>query len=111
MEYQYVGHVRHVRPSDPFMIGEVPGKIAMVVNDLDAGETLVYFARDRRPQVGTRVGAFGEWVQMTEPATVENSPPGYPLTPTSLRCEHQLDVMAWKRVSEGYDWLMDQLSA
>ncbi|MBL4846951.1 MAG: hypothetical protein JKY65_15635 [Planctomycetes bacterium] len=111
MEYQHVGVVRSVRSTDRFMVGEVPGKIAMVISDLEAGDMLAYFALGRCPQTGTRVGAIGGWVQMTEPATRENSPPGYPMSPGGQRCETQLDVLAWQRVAEAYDWLLDRLSA
>lgn len=111
LQFVYAGRVRRLRPRDTFMVGEVPGKIPLVVCDPDIGPVLAYFDAKRRPKVGIKLGVRGTWVQMSEPATFENTPPGFPIS-AGMRCvQDQVDVEGWTRVSESYDWFMERLRA
>jgi len=110
-QFLYVGHVRRLRPRDKFLVGEVPGKIPLVVCDLEIGPVLAYFDAARRPKAGTKLGVRGSWVHMSEPATLENTPPGFPISAGTRFLEDQVDVESWTRVSESYDWFSERLQA
>lgn len=110
--FQCVGYVKTVRPTGGLVIGEVPGKVALVISDVDAGDTLGYFPRDRRPQVGARVGVLGTWVSMEVPLSALSAEALEDLScggrvPMGTPVQFQVDVDAWRVVSEDYDWLFD----
>lgn len=101
--FDRVGTIRKVRAGDPYVVGEVPGKIPLVIADEEVGDWILgYFPRERRPQVGARIGARGQYVVMDVP--LERIPPeerewignGNPV-------QFQLDVEEWAKVSEDYD--------
>lgn len=107
--FQWVGVVKKARPGDGHVVGEVPGKVALVLHDPEVGsECLAYFPRDRRPKVGVRVGARGEYVQVDVPP--EAIPPEdreWMVGPGCTAVQHQLDVAEWSVVSEDYDPFFD----
>lgn len=108
-DFKYVGRVRRVRPEDSFLVSPLAGELPLVICDPDAGPMLAYFDAKRRPKVGTKVGVCGNWIETGEPATVHNTPPGFPLFPGTRRVEFQVQVTNWVRVSEDFDWLMERL--
>jgi hypothetical protein len=77
-----------------------------VIEDAHAGECLGYFPRERRPRVGARVGARGEFVvvevprEAIAPEDLERIGGGTPV-------QHQLDVAEWTQVSRDFDPLFD----
>jgi hypothetical protein len=104
--FSFVGYVKKVRAGDNHVVAEVPGKVALVIEDEFAGECLGYFSRERRPLVGARIGVRGEYVVVDVP--LESIPPedlerigrGKPV-------QHQLDVADWTKVSRDYDPMFD----
>lgn len=65
--FRWVGTVRKVRAGDGHVVGEVRDKVALVIQDPDAGECVGYFDRGRRPRVGARIGACGHFVVVDVP--------------------------------------------
>ncbi len=110
-QFLYVGHVRRLRARDTFFVREVPGKIPLVVCELEIGPVLAYFDATRTPLIGTKLGVCGTWVQMSEPATFENTPPGFPISAGTRFLQDQVDVESWTRLSESYDWFTERLQA
>lgn len=104
--FRWVGYVRKVRAGDNHVVAEVPGKVPLVIEDVHAGECLGYFPRERRPRVGARVGARGEFVvvevprEAIAPEDLERIGGGTPV-------QHQLDVAEWTQVSRDFDPLFD----
>ena len=104
--FDCVGTIKKVRAGDGFVVGEVPGKIPLVIADPDAGDCLGYFSTARRPQVGTRIGARGTFVVMDVP--LEAIPAeDRELAKLGKPVQHQLDVEQWSKVSDDYDPLFD----
>lgn len=110
--FQWVGRIRKVRPGDHHVVGEVPGKVALVIDceDESGEEMLGYFAETRRPTIGARVGARGHYVVMDVPD--EQIPPEDRELLGSLGAgcqvqQHQLDVSDWQVVSDDFDRLFD----
>lgn len=108
MDFNYGGRVRNLRPEDSFKLGEIGGKVPLVICDPDVGPVLAYFDPARRPRVGMRVGAVGHWIRMSGSATTENSPPGFPVCSSLNWVQIQLDVLAWQRLSANYDWVLER---
>lgn len=104
--FEYVGTVRRVRPGDGHVVAEVPGKIALLLVDPYAGEHLGYFARERRPKVGVRIGARGEHVVVDVPPEAL-APEDRELARLGQPIQFQLDVTEWTVVSDDYDPLFD----
>lgn len=104
--FEWVGVVSKVRPGSRHVVGEVPGKVALVIADEELGECLGYFPRARRPRIGVRIGVRGPYVAMEVP--LERIPPdereglfgGTPM-------QHQLDVEDWEEVDDDFDPLLD----
>lgn len=50
--FLWVGRVRKVRPGDHHVVGEMPGKVALVIDceDESGEQVLGYFAETRRPK-------------------------------------------------------------
>lgn len=109
MRYTFVGTIRKVRPGDPHVVGEIPGKIALVIDGEVDGELLGYFPSERRPRVGTRVGVHGQYVVMDVPLERIPLDERGPLFPGCKPVQHQLDVTDWNVVSDDYDFLFDSL--
>jgi hypothetical protein len=110
--FDYVGYVKKVREGDRHIVANVPGKVALVISDMHAGDMLGYFPQDRRPKTGVRIGATGTWVQVEVPLSALDSEELADLcaggdTPTGTPLQSQLDVNGWSRVSEAYDPLFD----
>lgn len=103
--FEWVGVVSKVRPDGRHVVGEVPGKVALLIADEELGECLGYFPRARRPRLGVRVGVRGDYVVMDVP--LERIPPeeraalwgGTPV-------QDQLDVEDWEEVDEDFDPLL-----
>lgn len=104
--FEWVGTVRKVRAGDGHVVGETPGKIALVIADRHTGECLGYFSRERRPRVGARIGARGHFVVVDVP--LEAIPPEDRwLARGGTPVQYQLDVAEWTVVSEDYDLYFD----
>jgi hypothetical protein len=104
--FQCVGVVKKVRAGDCHVVGEVPGKVALVIEDPDAGGCLGYFPRDRRPKVGARVGARGAFVEIEVPLE-RLSPEEREALCGGTPVQFQLDVTEWSVVDDDYDPLFD----
>ncbi|MCW8137579.1 MAG: hypothetical protein KIT58_01595 [Planctomycetota bacterium] len=106
--FEWVGTVRKARAGSGHVVGEVPGKVALVIADVHAGECLGYFPRERRPRIGARIGARGAFVVMdVPPEQVAPEDRDWALLPGCQPVQHQLDVEDWTEVGEDYDWLFD----
>ncbi len=105
--FQKVGRIQKVRAGDRHVVGESPGKIPLVIACDEAGDMLGYFPEGRRPRVGTRVGARGDYVVMDVPLERIPEDERGPLTPGCKPVQYQLDVTEWEVVSDDYDWLFD----
>lgn len=108
MRYRAVGTIRKVRLGDHHVVGEIPGKVALVIVG-EADDMLGYFPEARRPRVGTRVGAHGQHVEMDVPLAKVPLEDRKHLGPGCRAVQHQLDVTDWEVVSDDHDWLLDSL--
>ena len=110
--FQYVGYVKKVTTRGRHVVADLPGKIALVISDMHAGDMLGYFPTDRRPRVGARVGVQGTWVEVEVPLALLDSEELEDLccggdTPVGTPLQSQIDVGTWSAVSEDYDPLFD----
>lgn len=104
--FEWVGTVRKARAGSGHVVGEVPGKVALVIADVHAGECLGYFPRERRPRLGARIGARGAFVVIDVPPE-DVAPEPRELARGGTPVQHQLDVEDWTEVGEDDDWLFD----
>lgn len=91
--YELVGWVGRELVAAGHMIGKVPGKQAVFIDDEFGDQHVAYCARV--PALGTRVGLRGTWVQIARRRT----------EPGARQVQFQLSVRSWEVVPDGYDVL------